>query len=264
MIRNIIILFLVSVISISCTKDNSEVYTQSAKDTALGEVLIVDVLKQILYTSPNFLIDEQDSIINGIILSSEPAVSDSIFPKTITIDYGDGVTGVLGKTRKGKIILKINSGTVITENLDVSFENFSSDGSSIWGNILYTYNPSISGYDGELVNSGISIVNSNGTMKLNGTFSLSKSSTSGTADLTDDIYDFECATNGTDFEQTSFDYNTSKKHIIDFSCKDYIIAGESSLMPYEKASQTITFGDGNCDAIGTIFLEEGQQKNFNF
>ena len=86
MIRNIIILFLATVIFISCKKDNSEVYTQSAKDTALGEVLIVDVLKQILYTSPNFLIDEQDSIINGIRLSSEPEVNDSIFPKTITIN----------------------------------------------------------------------------------------------------------------------------------------------------------------------------------
>lgn len=264
MIKNIIILFLAGFISISCKKDNSEIYTQSAKDTALGEVLIIDVLKQILYTSPNFLIDEQDSIINGIILSSESAVSESNFPKTITIDYGDGVTGFLGKTRKGKIILKINSGTVITENLDVSFENFSSDGSLIWGNIFYTYNPSISGYYGELMNNGISIVNPNGTMKLKGTFSLSKSSTSGTTDLTDDIYDFECATNGTDFEQTRFDYSTSKKHTIDFSCKDYIISGESILIPYEKASQTITFGDGNCDAIGTIFLAEGQQKNFNF
>ncbi|MBI35885.1 MAG: hypothetical protein CMP67_11045 [Flavobacteriales bacterium] len=264
MTRNIIFLFLASVVFISCKKDNSEVYTQSAKDAALGEVLIVDVLKQILYTSPNFLIDEQDSIINGIILSSEPEVSDSAFPKTITIDYGDGVTGVLGKMRKGKIILKINSGTVITENLEVSFENFSSDGSSMWGNILYAYNPAISGYDGELLNNGISIVNPNGTMKLNGSFSLSKSSTSGTVDLMDDIYDFECVTSGIDFEQTSFDYNTSKKHVVDFSCKDYIISGESNLMPYEKASQIITFGDGNCDAIGTIMLEEGQQKNFNF
>ena len=68
MTRNIIFLFLASVVFISCKKDNSEVYTQSAKDAALGEVLIVDVLKQILYTSPNFLIDEQDSIINEIIL----------------------------------------------------------------------------------------------------------------------------------------------------------------------------------------------------
>ena len=89
--------------------------------------------------------------------------------------------------RKGKILVTINSGTIITEDLAVSFEEYSSDGSEIWGNINYNYNSTNAQYNGELLNNGISIVNPNGTMKWDGTFTLTKTSTSGTVSLEDDI-----------------------------------------------------------------------------
>lgn len=264
MLKRIFFIAISSFLLFSCKKDNTEIYTQSAKDAALGERLISDVLKQILYTTPNFIINPADSLINGIHLSSKPELNDSTFPKIITIDYGDGTTGVLGKIRKGKILVTINSGTVITEDLAVSFEEYSSGGSEIWGNINYTYNSSNTGYNGELLNNGISIVNPNGTMKWDGTFVLTKTSTSGTVNLTDDIYDFECTTSGIDFQQTSFSYNTSSNHIIDFSCIDYITSGTSILKPNDKDSQTINFGSGNCDANGVIQLSDGSEKNFIF
>ncbi len=248
----------------SCKKDHAEIYTQSAKDAALGERLISDVLKQILYTTPKFIINPTDSLIDGVHLSFESELNDSTFPKVVTIDYGDGITGNLGKIRKGKIIITINSSNIISEDLAVSFENYSSDGSEIWGNINYTYNSANSGYNGELLNNGVSIVNANGTMKWGGTFVLTKTSTSGTVILTDDIYDFKCTTTGIDFEQTSFSYNTQKNHVIDFSCIEYITSGTSIIKPNNKSSQTVNFGSGNCDANGVIKTSNGSEKNFTF
>ena len=101
-------------------------------------------------------------------------------------------------------------------------------------------------------------------MKWDGTFMLAKTSTSGTVTLTDDIYDFECTTTGIDFQQTSFIYNTSSNHVIDFSCVNYVTSGTSILKPNNKDSQTINFGGGNCDANGVIQLSDGSEKNFIF
>jgi len=264
MIKQIIFIGIISILLFSCQKDDGEIYTQSAKDVALGERLVSDVLKQILHTTPNFIIDPADTLIDGVHLSSKPELNDSTFPKVITLDYGDGITGSLGKIRKGKILVTINSGTIITEDLAVSFDKYSSDGSEIWGNINYIFNATNTQYSGELLNNGISIVNPNGTMKWDGTFTLTKISTSGTVSLEDDIYEFECTTDGIDFEQTSFTYNTSISHIIDFSCAEYITSGTSILKPNEKGSQTINFGNGNCDANGVIQLNNGSEKNFTF
>lgn len=259
------ILFLIAISFLtSCKKDSNEVYTQAAKDAVLGERLIVDILQQISYTCPPFIANEEDSVVNGIHLSIYPAFSDSTYPKTITIDYGNGITGILGKMRKGKIIVTINSNILATEDLAVSFNNYSSDGSEVWGDINYIYNISNKGYNGELLEDGISIINANGTMKLNGTFSFEKASTSGTTILTDDSFYFQCTTTGIDFEQTSFSYNSSSKHSIEFSCKDYITSGTSVLIPHKKEAQTVNFGNGNCDANVVIELKDGSLKNFTF
>jgi hypothetical protein len=264
MTKNSILFLIASFFFVCCKKDNNEVYTQAAKDAVLGERLIVDVLQQISYTCPNFIANEEDSVINGINLSVQPALSDSAYPKTITIDYGIGITGILGKMRKGKIIVVINSKKFTTEDLAVSFNDYSSDGSEIWGHINYIYNISKNGYNGELLEDGISIINANGTMKLDGIFSFEKTSTSGTSSLIDDSYDFQCTTTGIDFEQTSFSYNSSSSHSIEFSCKDYITSGTSIVTPHEKKAQTVNFGSGNCDSNVVIELKDGSQKNFTF
>jgi len=257
-------LLIFSAILAGCKEDKTEVYTQSAKDAALAEQLTIDVLKEVLMIAPEYVISESYSDNTDIILSAEPEISSPTYPKTITIDYGNGVSGILGKTRSGKILLTVNSGTIITEDLDISFENFKSDGSEILGNITYTFNSSTEGYDGEFEGSGISIINANGTMKMDGTFNLEKISTAGTTATTDDIYNFNCRTTGIDFDQTSFTYNSTVDHTIDFSCIHMIKAGKSSLAPNGKGEQTVDFGSGNCDATGSIRLSSGESKNFIF
>ena len=264
MTKRLILILIASFFLMSCKKDSNEVYTQAAKDAVLGERLIVDILKQILYTCPDYITNEEDSVVNGIHLSIQPALSDSTYPKTITINYGNGITGVSGNMRKGKIIVTINSNNLATEDLAVSFDDYSSDGSKVWGNINYIYSISNKGYNGEILEDGISIINANGTMKLDGTFSLKQTSTSGTISLIDDSYDFQCITTGIDFKQTSFSYNSSAKHSIEFSCKDYITSGTSVVIPHEKEAQTVNFGSGDCDANVVIELKDGSQKNFKF
>ena len=71
MVKKTVFIIITSFLMFSCKKDHAEIYTQSAKDAALGERLISDVLKQILYTTPKFIINPTDSLIDGVHLSFE-------------------------------------------------------------------------------------------------------------------------------------------------------------------------------------------------
>ncbi len=255
---------IVSLLVIGCKKDNLDTYTRAAKDSALGEQLISEVLREVLVYIPNYVINQNYSGNDGLFITSSPEITESSYPKRISLNYGDGIDGDLLRKKEGKIIVTINSGTVISENLYITFEDFKSEGTKILGHINYNYNQSNSGYDGELPSDGMSFINANGTMKLYGIFSFSKNSTQGTVDLKDDFYNFTCNTNGIDFNQTQFTYVSTSNHLIDFSCNNYIKSGRSNLKPNGKNIQTVDFGSQNCDKNASITTSDGTIRNFTF
>lgn len=249
---------------VSCKKDEAELYTQSASNAALAEKFTIDVIKEILSKGPDYVISQAYTGTDGLIVSSDPLIDTEIFPKEITFNYGSGITGPLGIKRAGSLVFTIQSGTVKTNDIHVSFDNFSVNESRIIGEIDFNYNAEKIGYNGEYVAAGISIVNGNGTMKMDGTFSLERLSTSGTITIDDDLYNFTCATTGVDFLRTSFSYISQIDHTINLSCPDYITSGTSTVTPNDKGNQTLDFGGENCDANAVLKGQEGTNKNVSF
>ncbi|MDC1188461.1 hypothetical protein N8089_01590 [Flavobacteriales bacterium] len=258
--KSIFILAFISIF-ISCKDDEKEIYTQSARDAALAEQLTLDALKEVLLITPDFVINETYTKDSNIIVSATPDISNSTYPKTITIDYGGGVTGILGKERQGKLHVTINSGTVITENLKIEFDEYFSAGTQLIGSVNHIYD---NGYESEILDDGLSLINANGTMKWNGTFSLTPNSNNGTVNISDDSYNFTCNTVGVDFSQTTFTFNSSTEHLINFACTHMITKGTSKLAPNGEKTQTVNFGTGGCDATAAISQSNGDSKSFTF
>lgn len=262
--KNFIVLLIGVMTFVSCKKDKTEAYTQAAKDATLAEQLTVDILREVIHLVPDYVVNQNYSGSNGIAISSTPEISSTTYPKTITINYGSGSTGNLGKARSGKLNIVINSANILSEDLQVSMDEFYNEGTQIIGNITFTHNSLIEGYDGELLNNGLSFINGNGTMLWEGTFTLGRISTSGTVSTLDDIYDYTSNNTGVDFSQKSFTIKTTTNHTIDFGCNKYINSGNSRLTPNGEDAQTVNYGSGNCEGSATISLSNGDTKNFTF
>ena len=262
--KYILFLIVTSITLVSCKKDKSDLYTQAASDAALAEQLTIDVLREILSKGPDYVADKSYSGADGLIVTSDPLIESDVFPKEITFNYGTGITGPLGATRKGNLVFTIPSGTVRTVDIGVSFDGFSINGSEILGSITYNYSADQNGYNGDYGTDGISIINNNGTMRISGEFSFERTSTSGTLDSDDDEYNYTCNNSGTDFKRTGFTYSTQNAHLIDLTCPDYITSGSSFVTPNGKGNQTLDFGTGVCDANATLKASNGETKNISF
>lgn len=263
MMKRFSLFLLMTLLVLSCVKKSTEIHTRSASEAALAEKLTLDIIKQILSIAPDFVVNQGYSGELDIAVLSNPEITNNNYPKTISINYGSGSIGNLGKTRSGIISFTIANGDVKLQDLDVTFDDYQFDGSTIFGSILYQYDSITKGYNGHYHDDGISIVNPNGTMTMKGEFSMKKTSTSGTTSIADDEFNFSCNTTGIDFSQTSFTHITATEHKIKFNCAEFITSGTSNVTPNEKDEQTVDFGGGNCDAQGTISAD-GKKKNFSF
>jgi len=131
-------------VSNSCTKDTplDQTSVDLADDDAVSEAVFDDIFNSV---------DNADIILNSfqkgdgaksdmVVLSDScPSVtithpSDNIWPKTITIDFGTGCTGLYDQTRAGKIIIVV-SGLRLTEGSTktATFENYFFNGIKVEG-----------------------------------------------------------------------------------------------------------------------------------
>tara|TARA_B110000211_G_C14003015_1_gene519429 strand:- start:468 stop:1265 length:798 start_codon:yes stop_codon:yes gene_type:complete len=257
---------LITLCLFGCKDDSKEIYSQSAKDQSLAEVITMDVFEEVLTITPTYIIDGKYAADTNIIITSYPLLTDPSYPKTITIDYGNGVVGTDGKTRKGKIKILINSGTVLTEDLEIEFDDYVSEGNTVYGSVNYAYtnlNSTVS-YDVTLNGTGLTFISANGTMKWDGDFLITRASGENTPSISDDIFKLSGSTTGVDFSGTSYAVKTETDHTIDFDCNEIITAGTSKITPNGKDEHDVDYGTGGCDANAVISLSSDNSQNFNF
>lgn len=176
----------------------------------------------------------------------------SVFPKTMTIDYGDGCTSVNGITRKGKLVVTL-SGKVRTpgSTISVIFDNYSVNGYTLTG--TYALTP-VAGAGGG-VNYTVAITNGSITLPSGAAYTYSADETFtqtggiGTPDVTDDTYeitgDFTYSGNGNTITGT-----VTNPLIRTADCKN-ITSGTISFV-YKGLNGTLDFGSGTCDNIATV------------
>lgn len=264
--RKLLSLIILATIFVSCKNDEKGIYARSAKDQSLAELITMDAFEEVLTITPTFIIDGKYTVDTNIIITAYPLLSDPAYPKEITIDYGGGITGPDGKTREGKIKVTINSGTVLTEDLEITFDDYVSEGNTVIGAIDFTYSntSSIISYAASMAESGLTFESPNGTMKWSGDFTIQRSSGENTPIISDDIFKLSGTTGGVDISGTSYTVSTQTKHTIDFNCKRMITAGTSKITPHGKDQHTIDYGNGDCNTNAVISISTGDSQNFNF
>lgn len=264
--RKLLSILFISTVFFACKDEEKKVYAQSAKDQTLCEMITMDAFEQVLTITPSYIIDGKYEADTSIIITASPILSDPTYPKVITIDFGSGITGPDGKTREGKIKVTINSGTVLTENLNIEFDDYVAEGNTVYGVIDYSYatTNNVISYAADMGQSGLTFVSANGTMKWKGDFTIQRNSGSTTPSIGDDVFSLSGSTTGVDISGTSYSVTTKTDHTIDFSCKNIITAGTSDITPNGKGKHTVDYGNLECNTTATISLSASNSQNFNF
>ena len=180
------------------------------------------------------------------------------FPKTITIDFGEGCEGRRGHVKSGVIVITltdelINAGASRT----VSFENFYVDDKAVTGSRVVT-NEGQNG-DGNWVMTrtiDMTMTDAEGAT-MTRTSSGSKTWLAGFADdAVDNVYLLSGSGTVTDPDGNTYSKTILEAIHVDQGC-GYPIAGIVEMVGPER-SGTIDFGDGTCDNVATLTNADGE------
>ncbi|WP_428331052.1 hypothetical protein [Mucilaginibacter sp.] len=188
----------------------------------------------------------------GATITVVPANS-SVFPKTITVDFGTGVTSATGITRKGQIIITLTgkirvAGTVIT----ATYNNYTVNGYKITG--TYSLTPHI------VANAGVNynVTVSNGSITFpsgdvatySGTETFTQTAGIGTASITDDTYEITGNFSYSNTNGASISGTITTPLVKSADCKD--ITSGIIAFTYKSINGTLDFGAGTCDNLATV------------
>lgn len=250
----------------SCDKssDNS-IKVVTAEDDALSELLFDDVFSEV---------DDAMAFMEDIIYSESKKSADANlcktitietpddstqWPKTITIDYGDGCTSPNGITRSGKIITVVN-GKYVNEGFSrtTNFDNYYVDGYKIEG-------------ERSLVNEGF---NDNGNLYFTVTLINGKITNSEGEVRTkefqrirewvagydtprlriDDEYMITGTANGVNRNGEAYSKIIIEPLHVARSCR-WILSGVVEMSLGDK-SLSLDYGDDTCDRIATVTIDD--------
>jgi hypothetical protein len=276
----ILVPFAVAALSIalilpSCRKSDRDEdnETQSSADNALAEAAFNDVFKQLddaaaVTPDVNRMApgSEYTSQSGCATVTVNPALPSTVFPKTLTIDFGTtNVTCSDGRTRRGKIIATFtgkyrDSATVITVNLNNYFVNdyavqgtktITNKGRNSSGNLWYT----------------ISVQNASVTTPQNKTVSWQSTRQrewiAGESTLInpfDDVYLITGSASGTGTAGNAFSVTITQALRVEIGCR-WIVSGKATLQPANLAARFIDFGSGTCDDQASVTIN-GNTYNF--
>ena len=249
----------------SCEKDASDLTDDEvaiAEDDALAESLFDDIFD--VANAAEQLIDGQ--IYNGTLKSA--VVSDScpnvtvnhtdstFWPKIITIDYGDGCTGLYEQTRSGKIIIQVTgryrvSGTSRTITLENYYINgihvegtktVTNDGENDDGNICYSIE-----LTGGRITTPDSIVITRESVRTREWVGGSET----LWNIWDDVYFITGQTTGTNFRGVAYSRTIITPLEWAATCR-FIKSGSIDIAVGVNDPITLDFGNGECDNEATV------------
>ncbi len=256
-------LFAVALVAITftaCDKNADQLsdedsVTMTAEDAAVMEDMVADVEEQVDY-NVEFRSGDDDCPT----VTVEP--DDGSFPKTITIDFGDGCEGPNGKVRAGQIIVTQTAPMhQAGAQRSVTFQNFSIDGVQIEGTKTLTNNgPNDEGqptFTREV--SGFVMTFPDGTSSsFDATWTRTWIEGYDTDLWLDDVFAITGSASGVNRQGVAFSSEIIEPLIKKRICP-WIVAGVKQVT---KGDQTfsIDYGDGACNRWATLTLPNGETK----
>jgi hypothetical protein len=185
------------------------------------------------------------------------------YPKTITIDYGDGVELVFGGVISGKIIIEV-SARPLTDGAtrEITYENFYVDSINIEGGTIRTFTGTDSTERIFTSESNLILTFPDGTI-LNRTANKTRTLVEGfetpfVYSYSDDKILIDGIVNYETSDGTTFSKTTITPLIKTGACR-FIIEGVVSFTLNNEEFAVLDYGDGTCDDIATI-TKDGETR----
>ncbi len=255
----------------SCKKDKIDTDTTSSEDNSLAENMFEDVSKVVNETlNTNDLNGTKSYVYHNnygdcATVTIDPA-GRGVFPKTITIDFGDtNCIGDDGVSRRGKIITTItdyyrNAGSVRTTTLNNFFVNdykvegtrtVTNQGRNEANHLYYTIevsDASVTSPEGDAItwqsNRTREWVEGEETTVL----------TDGLNGILDDVYSITGHSSGVNRFGKSYSVTITKALRVEADCF-WISEGTIEIAPEDKKIRTLDYGDGTCDYNATVTID---------
>jgi len=243
---------------VSCQK-NEELDTEIMEDEVFSQRTSEESAMEELYTSTDCSY-EWTEIVGPC---ATVTASSTEFPKTITIDFGEGCVGPYGKTKKGKILIDV-SDDIRNEGATrvITFDNFYIEEAKIEGTRTATnIGESTSGYPVISVVGDLSATKGGNTWSR--TFEREREWIAGseTCERSDD--EFLITGEGTTVGKKGHVIEhtiLTPLHVAPAMC-NYIMSGSVEIThegKYKKRGGTIDWGAGDCDNIATLTTYKGE------
>lgn len=259
-----LLITITALIFVSCDKEqeNSPVVS-TVQDDAIAEVIFENIFAEvedatgamevILYSG---LKKSEEVVICKTITVEHPNDS-TIWPRTITVDYGDGCTGPNGVVRKGKIVITVNQGRFWLEGFTrtITFVNYYHDNFKVEGTKVITN-------EGENENGNVvfSIVLTGGKVIAPDGREITREVTrqrewvagdSTPWNRIDDEYMITGQATGTDRKGRAFTRTINSPLHVKLTCR-WIVAGNILFQTANLPDALLDYGDGECDRKATI------------
>lgn len=248
----------------SCTKQTT--IDQSSLDLADDDAVSDAIFEDVFNT-----VDNADIILNGLIKGdvtksavvvsdSCPAItithlSDGVWPKEISIDFGAGCSGLFDNSRSGKILITVTGPRKVAESKKtVTFDNYYFNGIKVEGtkeleNMGYNNNQNLV-FSVKLMNGKLTLPDGK---EIERSFAHEKEWTAGslTKNIWDDEFMITGTTTGKNINGITYTNTITSALLWKRVCK-FFVSGVVKIEREGKDPIEINYGDGVCDAVATV------------
>ena len=186
------------------------------------------------------------------------------YPRTITIDFGDGCTGPDGRTRKGKIIVDVTDNIINADaRRTATFDGFYIDeikveGSRTWTNERYDAQGNIT--LSRTVENGRITYTDGTTVTWESNGKLTQTAGGQTPlNFWDNVFEITGTANGVNREGLAFQVNIEEALVKDKICP-WLVSGVLTLTVY-NVDVSVDYGNGNCDRKAILTLPNGTEHD---
>jgi hypothetical protein len=180
----------------------------------------------------------------------------NVFPKTVTIDFGNGCLGRDGKYRKGKIVtIYTNPMSVPGAKVSTTFLGYQVDSLKIEGTHISenTSTSNMQGWKAEVIDGKITNVNTNRWFKWNSTKNVLQIAGNGTPNFPmDDVYKITGHARSVNSGGGTWAALVTDPLIKKFSCR-WIVQGTVKIVKNGREA-ILDYGDGRCDNLAVIII----------
>ena len=250
----------------ACTKQSviDQASVDLADDDAVSDAVFADVFNSV---------DNADIILDNlgkgdatkselVVADSCPAITithptDGVWPKTITIDFGNGCSGLFDNTRSGKIIIVVTGPRRVTgSKKTVTFENYffngiKVEGTKVFENMGYNNNQNLV-FSIKLINGKLTLADGK---VIERSFEHQREWTAGqeTRYIWDDEFMITGTANGVNINGVAYTKTIMTALHWKRVCR-FVVSGIVKIEREGKEPVEINYGDGECDAVATVTI----------